>query len=144
MQLHELKPEHEKKEKKRKGRGKKHGMYSGRGIKGQKARAGHKLQPVIRRFIKRYPKKRGYRFKSRKKKPEVVNVKDLERAFKKGEEVSPRTLLKKGMVDRRKGRLPEVKVLGKGDLKKPLVLKEVRVSEGAEEKIKEAGGEIVE
>lgn len=40
MQLHELKPKHKAKKKKRVGRGGKRGTFSGRGVKGQKARAG--------------------------------------------------------------------------------------------------------
>ena len=67
MQLHELKPIHKLKRKKRIGRGGKRGTYSGRGIKGQKARAGRRLKPVIRDLIKRYPKLRGYKFKSKVK-----------------------------------------------------------------------------
>lgn len=59
MQLHELQPKHKLKKQKRIGRGGKRGTYSGRGIKGQKSRAGRKLKPAIREFIKRYPKLRG-------------------------------------------------------------------------------------
>jgi large subunit ribosomal protein L15 len=67
MQLHELKPRHKLKKKKRVGRGGKRGTYSGRGQKGQLARAGRKLKPIVREIIKRYPKLRGYKFKARKK-----------------------------------------------------------------------------
>lgn len=139
MQLHELKPEEKRKKKKRRGRGKKYGMYSGRGIKGQKARAGHKLQPAIRRFIKRYPKKRGYRFKSLQEKPEVVNVGRLNRLFEEGDEVTPKTLSKKGLVSGGK----EVKILGKGKLEKGLTLKDVEISKSAREKVEKAGGKVV-
>lgn len=65
MQLHELKSIHRKKQRKRVGRGGKRGGFSGKGIKGQKCRAGRKMQPLIRQIIKRYPKLRGYRFKSK-------------------------------------------------------------------------------
>ncbi|MFQ6049937.1 MAG: hypothetical protein ACE5J0_02775 [Candidatus Paceibacterales bacterium] len=58
MELHELKPIHKKKKRKRVGRGGKRGTYSGRGIKGQKTRAGRKLKPIIQETIKRYPKLR--------------------------------------------------------------------------------------
>jgi large subunit ribosomal protein L15 len=61
MQIHELKPKHKNKGKKRVGRGGKKGTYSGKGIKGQKARAGRKMVPIIRELIKRYPKLKGYR-----------------------------------------------------------------------------------
>lgn len=62
MQLHELKPIHKKKRSKRIGRGGKKGTYAGRGVKGQKSRAGRRLKPLVRELIKRYPKLRGYRF----------------------------------------------------------------------------------
>jgi large subunit ribosomal protein L15 len=63
MQLHEIKPTHKLKKRKRVGRGGKRGTYSGRGQKGQLSRAGRKLKPLIREIIKRYPKLRGYKFK---------------------------------------------------------------------------------
>lgn len=59
MQLHEVVPIHKNKSKKRIGRGGKRGTYSGRGMKGQKSRAGHKIRPAIRDLIQRTPKLRG-------------------------------------------------------------------------------------
>jgi len=59
MQLHELQPTNKKKTKKRVGRGGKRGTYSGRGIKGQKSRAGRKIRPAIRDLMQRTPKLRG-------------------------------------------------------------------------------------
>jgi large subunit ribosomal protein L15 len=67
VQLHQIKPESKRKTKKRVGRGGKRGTYCGRGLKGQKSRAGRKTRPALRDIIKRIPKKRGYRFKSIKK-----------------------------------------------------------------------------
>ena len=66
MQLHQLKPTHKAKAAKRVGRGGKRGTYSGRGMKGQKSRAGARMQPLVRELIKRYPKLRGYRRKAKK------------------------------------------------------------------------------
>jgi len=74
MQLHQLRPKHKLKKKKRIGRGGKRGTYSGKGIKGQKSRAGRKFAPVIRELIKRYPKLRGYRFKNHEGFLVIVNV----------------------------------------------------------------------
>ncbi|HOK35099.1 MAG TPA: hypothetical protein PLL80_00755 [Candidatus Pacearchaeota archaeon] len=59
MQLHQIQPTHKPKDKKRIGRGGKRGTYSGKGIKGQTSRAGAKIRPEIRDFIKKIPKKRG-------------------------------------------------------------------------------------
>jgi large subunit ribosomal protein L15 len=80
MQLHELKPIHKFKKKKRIGRGGKRGTYSGKGMKGQKSRAGRRLEPVIRGIIKRYPKLRGYKFKS-KVKIQNSKVKTIKKNF---------------------------------------------------------------
>ena len=113
MQLHELKPKHKLKKIKRVGRGGVHGTYSGRGIKGQKARAGRKLPPLIRSLIKRYPKLRGYRFKSQtlNSKLQIVNLDVLEKNFEAGQKVNPQVLLEKRLVRRIKGNVPGVKIL---------------------------------
>lgn len=139
MQLHQLKPIHKHKREKRVGRGGKRGTYSGRGIKGQKARAGHKIRPEIRDFIKKIPKKRGYRFKPIKPKPAVINLRDLEKNFKEGETVSPETLFKKGLIAKIKGRVPEVKILGSGELKKKLEIKGCKLSKSVEKIIQCSG-----
>ncbi len=77
MQLHQVKPIHKFKKPKRIGRGGKRGAYSGRGLKGQKSRSGRKFKPVIRDWIKRYPKLRGYKFKPFKQNPSLVNIEIL-------------------------------------------------------------------
>jgi len=142
MQLHQLKPKYKKSQRKRVGRGGKRGTYSGRGIKGQRARAGHNFQPIIRELIKRYPKLRGYRFNPSSSSLDVVNVGDLSKKFKDKEEVNPENLLKKGLVRRMKGKLPEVKILGKGNIDKSLIIKQCKLSEKAKEKIEKAGGKV--
>ncbi len=142
MQLHELKPNHKRTKGKRIGRGGKRGTYSGRGIKGQRTRAGRKMVPPIRQLIKKYPKLRGYRFKSRKEKIAIINIKDLEKAFKKGDLISPQSLIEKRLVRRIKGKIPKVKILGQGNLTKKLIVKGFQLSESAKEKIKKAKGKI--
>lgn len=143
MQLHELRPKHKLKGRKRIGRGGKRGTYSGRGIKGQKARAGRKLKPPIRELIKRYPKLRGYRFKPWRVKPVIVNIEILEKQFKAGEQVSPKILLERKLIRRTKGKMPKVKILGKGELTKALIIEGCQVSKTAREKIEKAGGKII-
>ncbi|XOB40429.1 MAG: uL15 family ribosomal protein [Candidatus Nealsonbacteria bacterium] len=142
MELHELKPIHKRKKPKRIGRGGKRGTYCGRGIKGQKTRAGRKMVPPIRQLIKKYPKLRGYRFKSRKLKPAIINIGVLEKNFKKGELVSPLVLLKKKLIRKIKGRGPEVKILGMGRLTKKLTVQGCLVSKSAKEKIEKARGVV--
>lgn len=152
MQLNDLKPKHKQKNRKRIGRGGKKGAYSGKGVKGQRARAGHKFEPLIRSLIKRYPKLRGYR--SKKDWPElaVINVGDIERRFfaeddsKKGEKmkikISPQALLEKRLIRKIEGRIPEVKILGKGILTKSVIIEDCNISKEAKEKIEKAGGKI--
>src|SRR3989344_5255813 len=64
MQIHNLKRQHKNKRDRMVGRGGKHAKTSGRGGKGQTARAGNKRRPELRDVIKRLPKNRGYKFKS--------------------------------------------------------------------------------
>jgi large subunit ribosomal protein L15 len=144
MQLHQLKPIHKQKKPKRIGRGGKKGKYSGRGIKGQRARAGRRLKPVIREIIKKYPKLRGYKFKSRvlNSKFQTVNLEVLEKKFKDGEIVSPQTLLEKKLVRRIKGRIPKVKILGRGGITKKLIIQNCQIAKSAKEKIEKAGGKL--
>ena len=78
MQLHELKRDTPYKREKRVGRGGKRGKTSGRGTKGQKARAGHSILPTIREQLKKLPKRRGYKMPSIQAKALVVNVGELE------------------------------------------------------------------
>lgn len=67
MQTHELKRQNKNKKDRIVGRGGKHAKTSGRGGKGQTARAGNKRRPALRDIIKKIPKKRGYRFNSPRK-----------------------------------------------------------------------------
>ncbi|HWA32414.1 MAG TPA: hypothetical protein VG694_03110 [Candidatus Paceibacterota bacterium] len=64
MQIHDVKRKHKNKKDRLVGRGGKHAKTSGRGGKGQTARAGNKRRPELRDIIKKLPKLRGYRFKS--------------------------------------------------------------------------------
>ena len=152
MQLHQLKPKHKLKKKKRVGRGGKRGTYSGRGMKGQKSRAGRKLAPVIRELIKKHPKLRGYKFKSKnsanggnqKSKLIVLNLTTLEKKFNSGEKVAPDILLKKKLARKIRGKMPEVKILAKGEITKKLVIENCQISKAAKEAIEKAGGEVID
>lgn len=64
MQIHELKRKNKNKKDRIVGRGGKHAKTSGRGGKGQTARAGNKRRPELRDIIKKLPKLRGYKFNS--------------------------------------------------------------------------------
>lgn len=142
MQIHQIRPAFKPKKKKRIGRGGKRGTYSGRGIKGQKARAGHRIRPALRDIIKKIPKKRGYRTRKIGKKPAIINLDKIEKNFKDGETVEPKILLKKGLVSPQNGKMPKIKILGDGEITKKLLFKELDFSASAKEKIKKAGGQI--
>jgi len=142
MQLHQIKSNHKQKTKKRIARGGKRGTFSGKGNKGQRSRAGKRMQPAIREYIKRYPKLRGYRFNTKDKNLVIINIAEINKKFKQGELVSPRGLIKKEMISKIKGRIPEVKILGDGKIEKKVIVRDCILSKSAEEKIKKAGGEI--
>src|SRR3989338_5860211 len=114
MQSHTLKRNNPNKKGKTIGRGGTRGKTAGRGTKGQNARAGHKKRPEIRDFIKRVPKLRG-RGKnintSIELKPLIVNIRDLNKTFKDGDIVSPKTLVKAGLIKNISKNIPRVKIL---------------------------------
>ena len=146
MRAHQIKPKHKTKKRKRVGRGGKRGTYSGKGMKGQKARAGRKMQPVVRELIKKYPKLRGYKFrikiKDEKFKITPVNLEQIEKIFKESEIVNPKTLSEKKIIRKIKGKTPKVKILSKGELSKKLIIENCLLSKQAKEKIEKAGGII--
>ncbi len=148
MQLHQLQPNTKRKSAKRIGRGGKRGKTSGRGHKGQLARAGNSTRPEMRDIIKKIPKLRGHgvnraaTVNAERNLPEVVNLSAIEKAYDNGETVSPQTLVAKDILSKTKGRLPKVKVLGNGDLSKKVTLSNCTFSNSVKEKIEKAGGSI--
>ena len=155
MQLHNIKPKHKPKKSRRIGRGGKRGGYSGRGIKGQKSRAGAKIRPAIRDLMMKFPKKRGrakHAFKSLFFKPAILNLEDIEKNFsakggsasdgKDDNIVNPQTLFEKRLIHKKSGALPEVKILGEGEISKKLVFQNVLLSKSARAKIEKAKGAI--
>jgi len=133
---------HKLKKKKRIGRGGKRGTYSGKGVKGQKSRAGRKMQPIIRELIKKYPKLRGYRQSANKKKAIGLNLLLINKNFEQGEKITPRSLFKKGLIVKIKNKFPEIKILAKGNINKKIIIDGCKVSKGARDKIEKVGGEI--
>ena len=120
MQLHELQPNNLS-SKKRVGRGGKRGTYSGRGQNGQKCRSGANFQPLIRDWIKKYHKLRGYNnYNIVAKQNIVINLEFLDKKFDEGETVSPEILYTKKLIRKVNGKLQTVKILGDGALTKKL------------------------
>ena len=142
MQLHQISQTTKQKSRKRVGRGGKRGTYSGKGLKGQKSRSGAKIRPAWRDVVKKIPKLRGFKFKPVSVKPAIVNIFDLERHFRDGDLITPQLLLDKGLIAKKNGRIPKVKVLGNGEITKKIIIKDCAVSASAKEKIEKAGGTI--
>jgi len=132
-----------KRPRKRLGRGTGSGLgkTSGRGHKGQGSRSGFSMHPLFEGgqlpVVRRIPK-RGFT-NSFAKKVATINVGDLELLFEANEEVSP-AILTDGQIIKEK--FDELKILGYGELTKPLKVQAHQFSKTAEEAIKKAGGEI--
>lgn len=142
MQIHQIKRRVPNKKSVKVGRGGKRGKTSGRGTKGQKARAGRKLRPEIRDTIKKIPKLRGYRFKSIETKPFVLNLDVLSKNFKEGEVVNLVSLKEKGLVKKKSSKGLSVKILGNGKIDKKLSFEGLKVSKSAQSGIEKAGGSV--
>src|SRR5438552_9823312 len=151
LNLSSLKPAQDRRERKRVGRGmgSGKGRYSGRGIKGQKSRAGsHKMRagfeggqmPVYMRL----GKQRGSTSKDAmpigpfRTSTVPVNVSALGR-FDAGAEVTPETLVEAGVIKNTK---VDVKILGNGEITKKLTVRVHAISTTAREKIEKAGGTV--
>jgi len=152
LNLSNLKPAQARKDRKRIGRGlgSGKGRYSGRGIKGQKSRSGsHKMRPGFEGgqnpIYMRLGKQRGPYSKDampmgpHRTSTAPVNVATLEERFDAGAEVTPESLVEKGVL---KNTRTDVKILGNGELKKKLAVTAHAVSATAREKIEAAGGSI--
>jgi large subunit ribosomal protein L15 len=146
MQAHQLKPPRGAKHpRKRVGRGNAagQGTYSGRGLKGQKARAGNKPRRFFEggqtRLFKKLPFRRGFNNPFRVE-YQPVNLDDLQK-LDEGTEVTAELLKEKGIL--RNTRKP-VKILASGELTKKLSVTAHRFSLAAKEKIEAAGGTVVE
>ena len=145
MQSHNLKRIHPNKRSVQVGRGGKRGKTSGRGGKGQTARAGNKIRPEIRDMIKRIPKLRGRGkniFQSFQHKSLPINLNLIEKHFSAGDQVTPQILSEKGLVSGNKGSELIVKVLATGEITKKLTFSGCSFSASAKAKIEKAGGTI--
>jgi len=147
MQIHEVKTRIIRKAKKVVGRGGKRGKTSGRGTKGQNARAGHKNRPPMRDIIKKLPKRRGEGvsrnwFKTESDFSVVLNVSLLNQEFASGDRVTPKILLEKDLIEKHGNNMPAVKILGGGELDKKLEIRGCTVSASAKIAIEKAGGSI--
>jgi large subunit ribosomal protein L15 len=142
MQIHELKPKTSFKRAKRQGRGGKKGTYCGKGMKGQNSRAGTRFQPMVREWLKKYHKLRGYNFGIQDKKAVTFSLTQLENNFESGDIISPATFLEKKLLKKTESRAPKVKILAKGNLTKSFIVEKCQVSAKAKEIIEKQKGEV--
>lgn len=156
MQIHQItKPQ--QKTKKRVGRGGKRGTYSGRGVKGQRARAGSRIRPQIRDYFEKMPKVRGMTRKpgqhdnvgSKFNRPTktkaplfVLDIMVLNEAVQDGDIIDIKYLLNKELVRPYKGHFPRVKLLGKGNFTKKITIRGILISESARKQIEASGGTV--
>lgn len=143
MKLHELSPARgSRKARKRIGRGigSGKGKTAGRGTKGQNSRSGGGVRPGYEGgqmpLHRRLPK-RGFKNIFRKK-IAAINIKDLKK-FESGGLVDEAELVRRGII---KGQRDGVKLLGSGEIDRPLKIKVNQVSNNARKKIEAAGGSI--
>jgi large subunit ribosomal protein L15 len=133
---------HRKRRRLGRGIGSGQGKTAGRGHKGQWARNGVSFLSIFQGgtmpLVRRVPK-RGFhnRFGAN---VAIVNVGDLNEAFKSGDEVTPESLAAASVI---KGTFDELKVLGNGEIKKKLKVSAHRFSKSAAEKIAQAGGQTI-
>jgi large subunit ribosomal protein L15 len=152
LSLSTLSPAQKRQDRKRVGRGlgSGKGRYSGRGLKGQKSRAGsHKMRAGFEGgqmpTYMRLPKQRGNTSKDAmpvgpfRTFTQGVNLRDLEARFDAGAEVTPEALKELGLI---RSLRRDVKILGYGDLTKKLTVSAHRFSATAREKIEAAGGTV--
>ena len=130
------------------GQGSSRGKQSGRGGKGQTARAGHKIRPEMRDIIKKLPKRRGFG-KNRgrtvnpsRKRNVPVSLVLVAKVFSDGTEITPKILKEKGIIRERGPLFPPIKIMGGGDTDKRLHFKGCSVSLSARSAIEKAGGSI--
>ncbi|MGL4722593.1 MAG: 50S ribosomal protein L15 [Desulfovibrionaceae bacterium] len=142
MNLHELFPfKEERRNRKRLGRGVASGSggTSGKGHKGQNARAGGGVRlgfeggqmPLQRRLPKH-----GFNNSIFSKRYEVVNLERLLISFPEKKEISLEDIYNRGLCSKNSS----VKILGKGVLSAAITIEAHKFSTSAEEKIRSAGG----
>lgn len=146
MKQHELAPSPGARHKRKRigrGLGSGHGRTAGKGSKGQKARSGCSIRLGFEGgqnpLIKRLPEKRGFTNIFRVE-YDTINITLLNR-FEADSEVTPQQFVEKGLV---KSLKKPIKILGDGELSKPLTVSAHKFSQTARSKIEAAGGIVEE
>src|SRR5688572_8832430 len=147
MKLHDLKPAagaHKESKRVGRGHGSGKGKTSGRGMGGQNSREGsgpHRaFEGGQNEITRRMPFKRGVGFFNRYSVTyEIFNIGDIAESHR--DEITPELLLEAGLIKNFKR---PVKILGDGELDRPIKITAHKFSKTAREKIEAAGGSITE
>jgi len=137
MRLHELRSKTKQSSKKRVGRGGKRGTYSGKGQKGQKSRAGHKIRPGQRDVLLRTPKLKGFKNKPKKTPARAISLSVIDAI--ESPKISFEILRVLNIVS---GRVTRVKIVGSGSITNAKEIVGIPVSASAKKKIEDAGGSV--
>ena len=144
MKLHDVNEGITKYKKRRRvgrGPGSGHGKTAGRGHNGQKSRSGHSQKVTFQggamAMVRRTPK-RGFNNRFALD-VATLNLRDLERVFNDGDEVTPESIKQLGLLT---SRYDVLKILGDGELGKKLNVSAHRFSATAQEQIETAGGTV--
>jgi large subunit ribosomal protein L15 len=146
IRLHDLKPNPKSRKRVKivgRGLGSGHGTFSGRGIKGQKARQGGKIKAGFEGgrmpLMRQVPKMRGKGFKGSRLVVTEINLSHLAANFSDNEVVTPDTLLERGLVTDKRA----IKILGTGDLSgRKLSIQNVSATASAKKAVEAAGGKV--
>ena len=124
------------------GPGSGNGKTAGRGMNGQRSRAGSPVSPLFEGgqlpLSRRIPK-RGFNNKVFADVVESVAIKSVLRKFDGSVEITPETLMERGLIASAKS---VVKLIGSDELPSAYKFKVHRVSKGAKEAVEKAGGSI--
>jgi len=145
MQIHELSVP-AKKSRKRIGRGGKRGTYSGRGLKGQKARSGGNVDPLFEggrsSLVERMKNTRGAKPLNLPK--VTVTLAKIDRLYSDEEVVSLGTLVQKRVLSK-KTRSQSAKIVATGEITKKVIISgKISISEKAHDAVLKAGGTVEE
>lgn len=147
MNLNDLRPAagaHKKSKRVGRGHGSGKGKTAGKGMNGQKARAGSGAHRAFEggqnEMTRRMPFKRGVGFFNRYSVTyEVFNIGDI--AASQVDEITPEVMQEAGLIKNLKR---PVKILGEGEIDRPISITAHKFSESARAKIEAAGGSITE
>ncbi len=123
------------------GQGSTRGKQSGRGGKGQTARAGHKVRPEMRDIIKKLPKRRGFG-KNRGRtvipglRARAISLTKIDQLFQAGD------VTKQMLVDMKLASKREPITIVSGETSKKFSFKGVRVTGPAKAAVEKAGGSV--